>query len=83
MKDLELEELLAVEKEAKELKNEFSELKEVFVEFLNMGFLGDIPQINKPSQVVGERIKDSAQGLGEAKSRSYIHGIKELRLWKI
>ena len=67
MKDLELEELLAVEQEAKELKNEFSELKEVFVEFLNMGFLGDIPQINKPSQVVGERIKDSAQGLGEAK----------------
>ena len=67
MKDLELEELLAVEQEARELKNEFSELKEVFVEFLNAGFLGDIPPINNPSQVVGERVKDSAQGLGEAK----------------
>jgi hypothetical protein len=67
MKDLELEELLAVEQEARELKNEFSELKEVFVEFLNAGFLGDINPINNPSQVVGERVKDSAQGLGEAK----------------
>ena len=67
MKDLELEELLAVEQEARELKNEFSELKEVFVEFLNAGFLGDIPPINNPSQVVGERVKDSAQRLGEAK----------------
>ena len=67
MKDLELEELLAVEQETRELKNEFSELKEVFVEFLNAGFLGDIPPINNPSQVVGERVKDSAQGLGEAK----------------
>ena len=67
MKDLELEELLAVEQEARELKNEFSELKEAFVEFLNMGFLGNIPPINNSSQVVGERIKDSTQGLGEAK----------------
>ena len=67
MKDLELEELLAVEQEARELKNEFSELKEVFVEFLNAGFLGDIPPINNPSQVVGERVKDSAQRIGEAK----------------
>ena len=33
MKDLELEELLAVEQEAKELKSEFSELKEVFINF--------------------------------------------------
>jgi len=67
MKDLELKELLAVEQEAKELKNEFSELKEAFIEFLNAGFLGDITPINNPSQVVGERVKDSAQELGEAK----------------
>ena len=67
MKDLELEELLAVEQEARELKNEFSELKEAFIEFLNAGLLGDISPINNPSQVVGERVKDSAQGLGEAK----------------
>ncbi len=67
MNKIEELELEAIEQEAKELKNEFSELKEVFVEFLNMGFLGDISPINNPSQVVGERIKDSAQGLGEAK----------------
>jgi len=67
MNKIEELELEAIEQEAKELKNEFSELKKVFVEFLNMGFLGDIPPINNPSQVVGERIKDSAQGFGEAK----------------
>jgi hypothetical protein len=67
MKDLELEELLAVEQEAKELEKEFSEFKEVFIEFLNAGFLGDIPPISNSSQVVGERVKDTAQGLGEAK----------------
>ena len=67
MNKIEELELEAIEQEAKELKNEFSELKEVFVEFLNMGFLGDISPINNPSQVVGERIKDSAQGFGEAK----------------
>ena len=69
MKNEELEnlEIELVAQEAKELKNEFSELKEVFAEFLNAGFLGDIPPINNPSQVVGERVKDSAQGLGESK----------------
>jgi hypothetical protein len=67
MNKIEELELEAIEQEAKELKNEFSELKEAFIEFLNAGFLGDIPPINNPSQVVGERVKDSAQGLGEAK----------------
>jgi hypothetical protein len=67
MNKIEELELEAIEQEAKELKNEFSELKEVFIEFLNAGFLGDISPINNPSQVVGERVKDSAQGLGEAK----------------
>jgi len=67
MNKIEELELEAIEQEAKELKNEFSELKEAFIEFLNAGFLGDISPINNPSQVVGERVKDSAQGLGEAK----------------
>jgi|TARA_B100001094_G_scaffold313369_1_gene351095 hypothetical protein len=67
MNKIEELELEAIEQEAKELKNEFSELKEVFIEFLNAGFLGDITPINNPSQVVGERVKDSAQELGEAK----------------
>ena len=67
MNKIEELELEAIEQEAKELKNEFSELKEVFIEFLNAGFLGDISPINNPSEVVGERVKDSAQGLGEAK----------------
>jgi hypothetical protein len=67
MNKIEELELEAIEQEAKELKNEFSELKEVFIEFLNAGFLGDISPINNPSQVVGERVKDSTQGLGEAK----------------
>jgi len=67
MNKIEELELEAIEQEAKELKNEFSELKEVFIEFLNAGFLGDITPINNPLQVVGERVKDSAQELGEAK----------------
>ena len=67
MNKIEELELEAIEQEAKELKNEFSELKEAFIEFLNAGFLGDINPINNPSQVVGERVKDSAQRLGEAK----------------
>tara|TARA_Y100000385_G_scaffold265006_1_gene298911 strand:- start:12 stop:215 length:204 start_codon:yes stop_codon:yes gene_type:complete len=67
MNKIEELELEAIEREAKELKNEFSELKDVFVEFLNMGFLGNIPPINNSSKVVGERVKDSAKGFGEAK----------------
>ena len=59
LEDLEME---LVAQEARELKNEFSELKEVFAEFLASGILGNL---SAPPEIAnGSRVQDNSNQQG-------------------